>query len=140
MAGDVPWRFNVAILKNSWLLTLSKRSLPILKAPPFVNGPGHVCPSCGAVCPAWALQRADSCQRADGASGHLLGPKVDGQNLRSGLSRQLFLSVPRFGYGSQALESQVQLRQSSLPETPSVLGASCLGGGFDHPNRSMRLA
>lgn len=51
-------------LRNFWLLTLSKRYLPILKAPPLVNGPVHVCPFGGAVCLALALQRADSCQKA----------------------------------------------------------------------------
>lgn len=59
-------------------------------------------------------------RKQTGASGHLLGPKVEGWGLRFGPRRRLSLS-PELG---MAPEEQGETEQSSMLKTPLILGSS----------------
>ena len=98
------------------LLILRSRCLPLPAAPPWVDGPAHFCSPLGAVSPAWALQGADSLQKAGQCLfGHLLGHGVEGQGPRPGptwaWSQHEALSSPQRSVGRLgALVSRDELR------------------------------
>lgn len=94
-------------LRSFWLLTLSKRYLPSLKAPPLLMNQYMSAHPVGLSVLPWPCRGQTHARKQTRVPGHLLGSKVvEGQGLRCSLNRRFCLSVPSTGCGSKAFEKQ----------------------------------